>query len=73
MMAKEESKLLTRAQVAALFGVGPRTVLRWTRSGKLSPIRTVEGHPRYREDEIRAVLREMDKPSSSTGPGGEAG
>jgi predicted site-specific integrase-resolvase len=73
MMAQEESKLLSRAQVAALFRVAPRTVLRWTKSGKLKPIRTAEGHPRYRENEIRAVLKEMDKPSSSTGSSGEAG
>ncbi|MEA2485528.1 MAG: hypothetical protein QOD46_639, partial [Actinomycetota bacterium] len=73
MMADEESKLLSRAQVAALFRVTPRTVLRWTKSGKLNPIRTAAGHPRYRQDEVRAVLREMDTPSSSTGSSGEAG
>lgn len=48
--------LLTPAEVAALFRVDPKTVTRWAKSGKLSSIRTLGGHRRYRESEVRALL-----------------
>src|ERR1700745_523249 len=41
--------LLTPAEVAALFRVDPKTVTRWAKAGKLSSIRTLGGHRRYRE------------------------
>jgi excisionase family DNA binding protein len=48
--------LLTPAEVAALFRVDPKTVTRWAKAGKLTSIRTLGGHRRYRESEVRAVL-----------------
>jgi len=48
--------LLTPAEVAALFRVDPKTVTRWAKSGKLSSIRTLGGHRRYRESEVRGLL-----------------
>lgn len=48
--------LLTPAEVAALFRVDPKTVTRWAKSGKLSSIRTLGGHRRYRSSEVRALL-----------------
>lgn len=48
--------LLTPAEVASLFRVDPKTVTRWARSGKLSCIRTLGGHRRYREAEVRRLL-----------------
>ena len=48
--------LLTPAKVAALFRVDPKTVTRWAKAGKLSSIRTLGGHRRYRESEVRALL-----------------
>jgi excisionase family DNA binding protein len=48
--------LLTPAEVAALFRVDPKTVTRWAKAGKLTSIRTLGGHRRYREAEVRAVL-----------------
>ncbi|MDP9432625.1 MAG: BldC family transcriptional regulator [Actinomycetota bacterium] len=48
--------LLTPAEVAALFRVDPKTVTRWAKAGKLASIRTLGGHRRYREDEVRALL-----------------
>jgi excisionase family DNA binding protein len=48
--------LLTPAEVAALFRVDPKTVTRWAKSGKLTSIRTLGGHRRYREAEVRALL-----------------
>jgi excisionase family DNA binding protein len=49
--------LLTPAEVAALFRVDPKTVTRWAKAGKLSSIRTLGGHRRYRETEVRGLLR----------------
>jgi excisionase family DNA binding protein len=49
-------ELLTPSEVAKLFRVDPKTVTRWARSGKLSAVRTLGGHRRYRLSEIRAIL-----------------
>jgi len=48
--------LLTPSEVAALFRVDPKTVTRWAKAGKLSSIRTLGGHRRYRETEVRSLL-----------------
>lgn len=48
--------LLTPAEVAAMFRVDPKTVTRWAKAGKLSSIRTLGGHRRYRESEVRKLL-----------------
>ena len=49
-------ELLTPAEVAALFRVDPKTVTRWAKAGKLTSIRTLGGHRRYRAAEVRALL-----------------
>ena len=48
--------LLTPAEVATMFRVDPKTVTRWAKSGKLTSIRTLGGHRRYREVEVRQLL-----------------
>jgi excisionase family DNA binding protein len=48
--------LLTPAEVAAMFRVDPKTVTRWAKAGKLKSIRTLGGHRRYLEAEVRALL-----------------
>jgi excisionase family DNA binding protein len=53
---KSGEKLLTPAEVAALFRVDPKTVTRWAKAGKLSSIRTLGGHRRYWENEVRGLL-----------------
>lgn len=52
----DHEKLLTPAEVATMFRVDPKTVTRWAKAGKLTSIRTLGGHRRYREAEIRALL-----------------
>lgn len=52
----ENGPLLTPAEVAVLFRVDPKTVTRWAKAGKLTSIRTLGGHRRYRETEVRALL-----------------
>jgi excisionase family DNA binding protein len=56
-MAADQNDLLTPAEVAVLFRVSPKTVTRWARAGKISAIRTLGGHRRFRREEIEAVLR----------------
>jgi excisionase family DNA binding protein len=55
----EVEKLLTPAEVASLFRVDPKTVTRWAKAGKLNSIRTLGGHRRYREVEVRALLSDV--------------
>ena len=52
--------LLTPAEVAALFRVNPKTVTRWARAGKITAIRTLGGHRRFRATEIRECLEQME-------------
>ena len=33
----------------------PKTVTRWAKAGKLTSIRTLGGHRRYKESEVRAL------------------
>jgi excisionase family DNA binding protein len=53
---EDVEKLLTPAEVAARFRVDPKTVTRWAKAGKLSSIRTLGGHRRYRATEIESLL-----------------
>ena len=53
--------LLTPGEVAVLFRVDPKTVTRWAKAGKLTSIRTLGGHRRYRESEVRELLQDQPK------------
>ena len=53
--------LLTPAEVAAMFRVNPKTVTRWARAGKISAIRTLGGHRRFKASEIRKFLDQVDE------------
>ena len=52
-------QLLTPSEVAAMFRVNPKTVTRWARAGKLTAIRTLGGHRRFKVSEIKRCLEEM--------------
>lgn len=52
------AELLTPAEVAKMFHVDPKTVTRWAQAGKLSYMRTLGGHRRYRRDEVVELLRD---------------
>lgn len=56
--------LLTPAEVANMFRVDPKTVTRWAKAGRLSSIRTLGGHRRFREVEVRALLRGDIQPAT---------
>jgi excisionase family DNA binding protein len=57
-MLETEERLFTTGEVAALFRVEPKTVTRWAKSGKLSSLRTLGGHRRFKEAEVRTLLAE---------------
>lgn len=52
----EQEVLLTPSEVASLFRVDPKTVTRWAKAGKLTSIRTLGGHRRYKESEVKNLL-----------------
>lgn len=61
MEPEEEDALLTPSEVAAMFRVNPKTVTRWARAGKISAIRTLGGHRRFRASEIRQFLAQTEE------------
>ena len=56
----EAEPLLTPAEVATMFRVDPKTVTRWAKAGKLTSIRTLGGHRRFRSSEIKRCLEQME-------------
>jgi excisionase family DNA binding protein len=62
MEPHEDEALLTPSEVAAMFRVNPKTVTRWARAGKISAIRTLGGHRRFRASEIRQFLESEREP-----------
>ncbi|MBO0774564.1 MAG: helix-turn-helix domain-containing protein [Actinobacteria bacterium] len=67
-MDSSSERLLTPGEVASLFRVDPKTVTRWAASGRISSIRTPGGHRRFRESEVRALLRGETQPSPDGQP-----
>ncbi len=55
--AGDQEILLTPAEVAKIFRVDPKTVTRWAKAGKITAIRTLGGHRRYRQSEIQALVK----------------
>lgn len=52
----DEDRLLTPAEVAALWRVDIKTVSRWALNERIPSIRTPGGHRRFKESEMRALL-----------------
>jgi excisionase family DNA binding protein len=61
-----EEPLLKPHEVAQLLRVDPRTVSNWARNGKLRCIRTVGGHRRFPESDVRALLVGLSIPQQPT-------
>ncbi|MEE6281882.1 BldC family transcriptional regulator [Georgenia sunbinii] len=60
---QHDDTLLTPGEVAAKFRVDPKTVTRWANSGKLTALRTLGGHRRYRSSEVEALLGGVPRPA----------
>jgi excisionase family DNA binding protein len=56
-----EPSYLRTAQVAELLHVSPKTVSRWAQEGRLPFFRTLGGHRRYPDREIRALLETLSE------------
>ena len=63
----EQEVLLTPSEVAALFRVDPKTVTRWAKAGKLTCIRTLGGHRRFKESEVKSLLTSISSPETKNG------
>lgn len=50
-------KVMSTGDVAELFGVNVKTVIRWADEGKLHCFRTPAGHRRYRAEDLRPFLK----------------
>ena len=57
MNGSEHNDLLTPSEVAERFRVNPKTVTRWAKAGKITAVRTLGGHRRFRRSEVEAQLR----------------
>jgi excisionase family DNA binding protein len=53
----EVDRLMTPGEVAKEFRVDPKTVTRWALAGRIGSIKTPGGHRRFRESEVRALLK----------------
>ena len=63
LLQPAEPRYLRTAQVAELLQVSPKTVSRWAQDGMLPYFRTLGGHRRYPDAEIRALLETLSEPS----------
>ena len=55
----EAPSYLHPAEVADLLSVSPKTVSRWAKEGRLPFMRTLGGHRRYPEAEIRELVDDL--------------
>ena len=69
-LSSPQETLLTPAEVAKLFRVDPKTVTRWAKAGKLSSIRTLGGHRRFKESEVKTLLKSIAPNKSLNQAGG---
>ena len=63
----QQEVLITPAEVASLFRVDPKTVTRWAKAGKLTSIRTLGGHRRYKDSEVKALFNTVTGVNKSNG------
>ncbi len=55
----ESPNFLLTAEVADILHVSPETVSRWAKQGKLPFMKTLGGHHRYPEAEIRELANQL--------------
>jgi excisionase family DNA binding protein len=61
--SREQERLLTPAEVAAIFRVDPKTVTRWAaaKPPKIPSTRTPGGHRRFRESDVNRLLADQEQ------------
>lgn len=61
LLEEESGPVLLPVEVGRVFGVSPATVVRWAKRGRIPAIKTIGGHHRFRESDVRRVLAEMGR------------
>lgn len=49
-------QILSRSEVAAMFGVVPKTVRRWERANVITPAYYQRGRPKYRLSDVQNIV-----------------
>lgn len=62
----DAERMLRPREVALLFKVDPKTVTRWAKSGKLTPVVLPSGHRRYRYSDVEALIKSGSASSTPT-------
>jgi excisionase family DNA binding protein len=55
----DSARYLRSAEVAEILHVAPKTVSRWAKEGKLPFLKTLGGHRRYPEAQIRELANQL--------------
>jgi excisionase family DNA binding protein len=66
--AANRAEVPTDSPVAELLHVSPKTVSRWAQEGRLPYLRTLGGHRRYPDVEIRALVETLSERSAGQPP-----
>lgn len=51
-------QVLSPKDVAAIFGVDPKTVTRWATQGKIPSFKTPGGHHRFKSTDVQTLLEQ---------------
>lgn len=54
-------RMLRPREVAMLFKVDPKTVTRWAKTGRLTPVTLPSGHRRYRAADVEALINSTSR------------
>ncbi len=60
-------RMLRPREVALLFKVDPKTVTRWAKSGRLSPVVLPSGHRRYRMSDVETLINATSRRARPVG------
>lgn len=58
--AKSYDRYLTVSEVAAMFQVSPKTIVRWANEHKLPYMTTLGGHRRFPKDKVEEVRAHLE-------------
>ena len=61
----DPTSYLHPAEVADILHVSPKTVSRWAKEGRLPFLKTLGGHRRYPEAEIRELANQLQVPTTT--------